>query len=190
MSLDLLSANGGEQAEALAQCSEIVARCLTETRTISHLLHPPLLDEAGLKSALQWCADGFGQRSGIQIHLDLPPELGRFHRDVETALFRVVQEALTNIHRHSHASEVTICLSVNTGNVRLEIDDNGRGIPEQKLHDFFESGGGTGVGLAGIRERVQELGGSLEIESDQTGTLLRIVLPVKAAEQTLDQTGE
>jgi PAS domain S-box-containing protein len=178
VSLDVLRANDGTQAEALAQCSEMVDKCLTETRTVSHLLHPPLLDEVGLKSALQWCADGFGQRSGIQVHLDLPPELGRFHKDVETAVFRVVQEALTNVHRHSHASEVSIRLSVNAGNVRLDIDDNGNGIPEQKLHDFIESRGGTGVGLAGMRERVQELGGSLEIDSDQTGTLLRITIPI------------
>ena len=188
MSLDLLRANDGKQAEALAQCSEMVEKCLTETRTISHLLHPPLLDEAGLKSALQWCADGFGQRSGIQVHLDLPPELGRFHKDVETALFRVVQEALTNVHRHSHASEVNIRLDVNAGNIRLDINDNGNGIPAQKLHAFFESNNGTGVGLAGMRERVQELEGSFGIDSDQTGTLLRIVLPIKAASQTVDET--
>ena len=110
MNLDSLSTTEGRQASVLLECLDIVDKCLTETRTISHLLHPPLLDEAGLRSALQWYVDGFAQRSDIQVNLDLPAELGRFDRDIETALFRVVQEALTNVHRHSHASEVGIRL--------------------------------------------------------------------------------
>ncbi len=180
MSLNQLPTNDGKQAAVVAECADMVDKCLTETRTISHLLHPPLLDEAGLKSALQWCVDGFAQRSGVQVNLDLPPELGRFHKDVETALFRVVQEALTNIHRHSHASEVNIRLSLDARNVRLEIDDNGSGIPQEKLHDFVESDGvgGVGVGLAGMRERVRDLGGLFRIESDHTGTRLRIAIPI------------
>jgi signal transduction histidine kinase len=135
-----------------------------------------LLDEAGLKSALQWCVEGFAQRSGIKVSLDLPPALGRFHKDIETALFRVVQEALTNVHRHSHASEVNIRLVVDARYVGLFVDDNGRGIPEEKLNDL-KSHGGTGVGLAGMRERVRDLGGSFGIES-KTGTSLKVSIPI------------
>jgi PAS domain S-box-containing protein len=175
----------GDQATIVAECADIVEKCLSETRTISHLLHPPLLDEAGLKSALQWCVEGFAQRSGITVTLDLPPELSRFHKEIETALFRVVQEALTNVHRHAQASGVNIRLWVDSRNVRLFIDDNGTGIPKRKLHEI-KCDGGTGVGLAGMRERVRDLGGSFGIESDETGTSLRISIPIALPEEAAD----
>jgi len=178
MNLDILSASDGNQS-AIAECSNIVEKCMAETRTISYLLHPPLLDEAGLKSALQWFVDGFAQRSEITVNVDLPRELQRFHKDVETTLFRIVQEALTNVHRHSQASEVSIGLGVDQ-NVRLIIEDNGKGIPDERLRDL-ESGGGTGVGLAGMRERVRELGGSLSIKSDKEGTTVRVSIPLASA---------
>lgn len=178
MSLDLLATTEGRQAAVASECSEIVDKCLTETRTISHLLHPPLLDEAGLRSAIQWYVDGFGQRSDIQVKLDLPAELGRLDRDIETALFRVVQEALTNVHRHSSASEVDIRLVVDNKHVQLDVRDNGRGIPKDRLQGVLESGSGTGVGLAGMRERVRDLGGSMEIKSDDAGTTIIISIPL------------
>lgn len=174
INLALLRSNDGRQAQLLLQCSELADKCLAETRTISHLLHPPLLDEAGLKSALQWCAAGFALRSGILVNLDLPADLNRFHKDVETALFRIAQEALTNVYRHSHASDVSIRLRVDAENVRLEIDDNGTGIPSEHLWGEFHGG----VGLAGMRERIEDLRGSFEIDSDQSGTLLRIEIPI------------
>ncbi len=178
MSLAVLSTTDNKEAAVVAECSDIVDICLTETRTISYLLHPPLLDEAGFHSAAQWYVDGFSRRSGIKVNLELPPELSRLHRDAETALFRVVQEALTNVHRHSGASIVDIRLGVDTEQVRLEVSDNGRGIPKDRLQQVFESGAGTGVGLAGMRERVREAGGSLDIESNQSGTLLRVAIPI------------
>ena len=127
MNLNLLSSTEAKQAAVASECSEIVDKCLTETRTVSHLLHPPLLDEVGLKSALQWYLEGFAQRSDIQVILDLPTEFDRLDRDVETTLFRVVQEALTNVHRHSHASKVAIRLLVANKQVLLGVSDNGQG---------------------------------------------------------------
>lgn len=190
MSLDLLSTTEGRQAEVASECSEIVDKCLTETRTISHLLHPPLLDEAGLRSAIQWYVDGFAQRSDIRVKLDLPAEIVRLNREVETVLFRIVQEALTNVHRHSDASEVDIRLVVDNKHVQLDVSDNGRGIPKDRLRGVLESGSGTGVGLAGMRERVRDLGGSMEIKSDKAGTTIIIGIPLTALASDSQENGE
>ena len=108
-------------------------KCLNETRTISHLLHPPLLDEAGFGSAVRWYVDGFAERSGIKVNLRSAAKLDRLHKDVEIALFRSVQEGLTNVHRHSGASAVDIRVRVNTEKAHLEISDNGCGIPKKRL---------------------------------------------------------
>jgi PAS domain S-box-containing protein len=181
MNLDLLSATDGKRF--VSECSEIVDKCLTETRTISHLLHPPLLDEAGFGSAARWYVDGFAERSGIKVNLSLPPELGRLHEDVETALFRAVQEGLTNVHRHSCGSVVNIQLTMPAKQVELEIKDNGQGIPPKTLKRLAAGTPDTGVGIAGMRARVRELGGWLRIKSDKNGTLLRIVIPVSEMAQ-------
>ncbi len=191
MNLNLLSSTEAKQAAVASECSEIVDKCLTETRTVSHLLHPPLLDEVGLKSALQWYLEGFAQRSDIQVILDLPTEFDRLDRDVETTLFRVVQEALTNVHRHSHASKVAIRLLVANKQVLLGVSDNGRGIPTDQLQGVLQSGSGTGVGLAGMRERVRDLGGSLEIKSDHAGTAINTSIPLtEKASADLQELGE
>ena len=179
INLDCFSASDNGNAALASECAGIVDKCLTETRTISHLLHPPMLDEAGFGSAARWYVDGFSRRSGIKVNLNLPPKLGRMHRDVEVALFRAVQEALTNIHRHSGGSMVDIHLSVDTKQLRLEIKDNGRGIPRKRLRTLIESAAEAGVGLAGMRERMRELGGSLEIRSDRAGTTVVISIPVE-----------
>ncbi len=178
INLDLFSRAANEKRAALlAECFQIADQCLNETRTISHLLHPPLLDEVGIGSAVRWYVDGFAQRSGLKVNLDVPPDLRRLRRDTENALFRVVQEALTNVHRHSGASVVDVRVNVDAEQVWLEVKDNGRGMSQDKLR-AVESGSGTGVGLAGMRERVRELGGSITIGSSQTGTLLRISIPI------------
>ncbi|MGH9646277.1 MAG: sensor histidine kinase, partial [Bryobacteraceae bacterium] len=161
----------------VSECTGIVEKCLTETRTISHLLHPPLLDESGFASAARWYIDGFAQRSGIKVNLDLPPQLGRLHSDVEIALFRAVQEALTNVHRHSGGSEVDIRVTLDEDRVRLEVEDNGHGIPQERLQALLGGDAETGVGIAGMRERMRELGGSLEIHS-QSGTQVIVTVPV------------
>jgi two-component system, NarL family, sensor kinase len=171
------AANDNKKAALLSECLQMTDQCLKETRTISHLLHPPLLDEAGFGSAAKWYVDGFAQRSGIRVNLNIPADIGRFRRSIETALFRVVQEALTNVNRHSGASAVEVCLDADAEQVLLEIEDNGKGISKDRLR-AVEAGSGSGIGLAGMRERVRELGGDLKIESSPAGTALKISLPL------------
>ena len=178
MNLDRLFTADGNKEKLVSECCEIVEKCMTETRTVSHLLHPPLLDEAGLVSATQWYVDGFAQRSGIEVNIELPSKLDRLPRDVETALFRALQEGLTNVHRHSGASAVDIRLRPETDRVHLEITDNGRGIAEGKLTHLTDSNGEAGIGLAGMRERVRNLRGSLDIRSDARGTRLIVSIPI------------
>jgi PAS domain S-box-containing protein len=177
LSLASLSTTDGKQG-ALDECFEIVDRCITETRTISHLLHPPLLDEVGFGSAARWFVEGFAKRSGIAVNLDLSPEVGRLRKDAEIGLFRTVQESLTNVHRHSGGSAVEISLRILGEQLRLEITDNGRGISEDRLRRLREGNSESGVGIAGMRERVRELGGALEIESGRAGTKVILSVPV------------
>lgn len=178
MNLDMMSIADNEQAALRSECREIVDRCLTETRTISYLLHPPLLDEAGFSSAARWYVEGFAQRSGIQVNLNLPESLGRLQEEVEIALFRALQEALTNVHRHSSGTAVDIRVALETSLVKLEIQDNGLGMPRHTLDHLLDGEAGTGIGIAGMRERARELGGLLQIESDGGGTLLKLALPL------------
>jgi signal transduction histidine kinase len=162
----------------VVDASRILNDALTETRTISHLLHPRLLDEAGFASAASWYIEGFSKRSGIPTRLDMPKNFNRLPALVEIAMFRVLQEGLTNIHRHSQSSQAIISLKVGSGNVRLTIHDNGKGISSENLERFRSDGVHLGVGLAGMRERIRELGGQLDIRSDVTGTLITAILPV------------
>lgn len=176
MQLDILALSGDRQPDLIAECTRMVEQCLKETRTISHLLHPPLLDEAGFGSAARWYVDGFAQRSGINVNLVLPPTFGRLRRDVEVALFRVLQEALTNVHRHSESAKVDIRVSLDDQRVQMKIQDFGKGIPAGALQKLIDGGARTSVGIAGMRERARELGGSLKITSDSEGTLLTLTL--------------
>ncbi|HZQ95882.1 MAG TPA: sensor histidine kinase [Candidatus Sulfotelmatobacter sp.] len=163
---------------ALNDSENLVREMSSEVRTISHLLHPPLLDEAGLCSALRWYVDGFAQRSGIKVDLDVPDDFGRLPGELETAIFRVVQESLTNIHRHSGSSAAHIELRQRGEQVVVEIADRGRGIPPEKLQEMASSGT-PGVGIRGMRERLRQLGGTLEIESSKSGTVVMVTLPVE-----------
>ena len=183
MHLDILAFSADRQPDLIAECTGIVEQCLRETRTISHLLHPPLLDEAGFGSAARWYVDGFAQRSGIDVTLVLPPTFGRLRRDVEIALFRVLQEALTNVHRHSESTKVEIRVSLDDQRIQMKIQDFGQGIPSGTLRQLLEVGGRTSVGIAGMRERARELGGSLQITSDSSGTLLTLTLPLGDSEK-------
>jgi PAS domain S-box-containing protein len=158
---------------------EIIDQSLTETRTISHLLHPPLLDEAGFASAARWYVDGFAQRSGISVQLDLDPDLGRLPMDVETALFRVLQETLTNVHRHSGSATAEIRLAIDAESVQLQVSDRGLGISEEQLRGFSRATPEVGIGLAGMRERIRELGGTLELNSGPTGTTITVTIPLQ-----------
>jgi signal transduction histidine kinase len=158
--------------ESVSEISMLLNRAITETRTISHLLHPPLLDEIGLESALAVYIDGFGKRSGISVTVDVAPDLGRLESDVETALFRVVQECLLNVHRHSNSATASVSLYRENGDIWLQVRDEGVGM------NAAQDGTGLGVGLLGIRERVRQLDGKLEIVSGNgKGTLVVATIP-------------
>jgi signal transduction histidine kinase len=163
---------------ALTDSIALAEQAITEIRTLSYLLHPPFLDEAGLLSALRWYAAGFAQRSGIKVDLDLPDRFQRPPLDTETALFRIVQEALINIHRHAGSETARIRLQGNAETLVLEIEDRGHGIPQAALQHIMRGGGGVGVGIAGMSERIEQLGGTLEITSDEHGTTVRTRLPL------------
>jgi len=166
-----------ELAEGMALAEQSIA----QVRTLSYLLHPPFLDETGLLSALRWYAAGFSERSGIEVDLDLPEKFERLPLDTETALFRIVQESLINIHRHAASETARIRLRCDARTLVLEIGDRGRGIPEALLKRIRSGGGAVGVGIAGMSERTGQLGGSLEITSSDdatTGTTVRVQLPL------------
>lgn len=166
-----------EIGKSLSENVEIVNQVSDELRTISYLLHPPLLDEMGLLSALRWFAEGFEERSKIKVNLELDSEFGRVSRDLETAIFRVVQESLTNIHRHADSATATIRLAQSGNRVALEIEDAGKGIAPGKLYEIT-SAGVSGVGLRGMRERIENFRGQLDISSGQKGTCIRVVIPI------------
>jgi signal transduction histidine kinase len=184
--LALNLSNLGTEIERLTKSAKTVADSVVlvndmsrDIRTISYLLHPPLLDEAGLASALRWYIRGFTERSGINVELELPEDFERLPRDVETAIFRLVQECLTNIHRHSESPTATIGVVHANGEVRIEVRDQGKGIaPDKKLE--LLSAGTPGVGIRGMRERLRQLGGAMEINSDGDGSGTQVVvrLPV------------
>lgn len=190
MQLGLMSMSNGERSDLISEASDIVDRCITETRTVSHLLHPPLLDEAGFGSAARWFVEGFAERSGITVDLSLPPDFGRLNGDIEITLFRALQEALTNVHRHSASPKADICLAVEQRQVRLEIRDYGQGMPPETLRQLNEGAGKAGVGVAGMRERVRELGGYMTIHSDPRGTLLTVILPLAHSSEMSQENPE
>jgi len=167
-----------QTTKTIADSAALVQDMNKEVRTISHLLHPPLLDEAGLVSALRWYIDGFTQRSQIAVELEIAEDFGRLSRELETGLFRTVQECLTNIHRHSGSSTARICLSRLDHEVRLQIKDHGVGIPGEKLEEMALSAT-PGVGIRGMRERLRQLGGTLEIDCDRGGTIVEARLPLE-----------
>ncbi len=171
-----------EREELWYEGDKLMEQCIAEVRSLSYLLHPPTMDAAGFASAARWYVEGYGQRSGLNVTLDAPAELERLPDAIELALFRVLQEALTNVHRHSGASAAEVVVRQDAEEVVLEIKDNGRGIPQELLSHFHATGTGTGVGIAGIRERVRELGGKLKLESNSGGTLVRVALPLEPLE--------
>ena len=181
ISLDMLAQECSMESAHLRDAQALVDRSISDTRTLSHLLHPPLLDEAGFISAAKWYVEGFGRRSGIETHLELPEHLRRLPRRTEIALFRILQEALTNVHRHSGSRAVDVRVTADQTHVLLMVRDFGMGVPGEVLDRFWKTGN-AGVGLAGIRERLKELGGFLEIESNAKGTLLRVKIPVQEQE--------
>jgi len=181
MNLSLAQSEDGNTAPRAAKAIEesvgLVQELSRELRTISYLLHPPLLDEVGLAPGLRSYLDGFRERSKISVDLEISEDLGRLQQDLETAIFRIVQECLTNIHRHSESPVARIRISRSDSEVSLEVEDRGKGIPQEK-REAMGSGGTPGVGIRGMRERLRQLGGNLEIKSNGSGTVVVARLPV------------
>ena len=167
-------------SSAVAESKELIENALKEVRTLSHLLHPPMLDEVGLLPAIRWYANGFAQRSGIQVELELPTNLRRLPSELETAVFRVLQESLTNVHRHSGSPTATVRLHAEDGRLHLYVTDQGRGIPPDKLA-FRQESTTIGVGLLGMRERLRQFNGKLEVSSDSQGTRIHAIIPLSEA---------
>jgi PAS domain S-box-containing protein len=168
--------------------SQLVDRAIKQVRTISHLLHPPLLDEVGLVSALRWYLEGLSERSGIEVRLQVdPPDLGRLKPDVETAIFRIIQEALTNMFRHSGAHNGRVSLVESDGQIVATVRDDGKGIEEQVIQLRPDS---VGVGIGGMRQRVNELGGHLRLANANPGTIVEVIIPSRRKELLVPVTAQ
>ncbi|MGH9357260.1 MAG: PAS domain S-box protein [Terriglobia bacterium] len=163
-------AKSAEQAEAIVQ------QLTKDIRTTSYLLHPPLLDENGLSSALGWYIEGVEKRSGLQIQLTISEGFGRLPSDMELVVFRLVQECLTNIHRHSGSKTAAIRIDRGAENISIHVEDQGHGIPPEKLTEIYSQG--SGVGIRGMRERLRQFGGELIIHSDGSGTRISAAIPI------------
>jgi two-component system NarL family sensor kinase len=166
-----------DAAKRVSENAALVEEASRQIRTISHLLHPPLLDEAGLASAPRWYVDGFSERSKIGTQLDIPENFEGLSKEIELSVFRVVQECLTNIHRHAGSATAGIHITQDGACLRVEIEDAGKGMSQEK-RAAFEASVRTGVGLRGMRERLRLLGGTLHIESNDRGTRVSAILPV------------
>jgi signal transduction histidine kinase len=148
---------------------------------MAYLLHPPLLDEMGLRSAILMYVEGFAERSGIRVDLEIPDDFGRLSSDMETGVFRVIQQSLANVHRHS--GSLVACLRVKTDgeSVTIEIQDEGCGIPSEILKGFYSGTRLAGVGIAGMRERIEGMDGQFDIRSSESGTTIQVRLPFQQA---------
>jgi signal transduction histidine kinase len=166
------------QLQRLRDSLKMTDLCTSEIRTISYLLHPPLLDEVGLASALSWYAEGFSERSGIRVELQIQDDIRRLPRDMENTLFRVVQQSLANIHRHSGSPMALIKISADAECLCAEICDEGKGIPPEMLRGFHDGSRLLGVGMAGMRERIVDMGGEFDLRSSENGTTVAVRLPL------------
>lgn len=176
--INLVLASNPKNQRALAEAGKALDQAISDMRTLSYLLHPPLLDEVGFDSAARWFVEGFSERSGIEVKMNISIPMKRLPEAVELALFRILQEALTNVHRHSGSQQVEVELSAPSRSVVLEVKDYGHGLPQGLLDRFQKDGTGAGVGLAGIRGRLKELGGELIVLSGSSGTTLRAMIPL------------
>lgn len=173
------SSRTASEASYVSDALEAVRHCTSEIRTLSYLLHPPLLDEFGLRSALAHFAEGFSLRSGIRIERDIPLDLGRFDSRIETAVFRVVQQSLANIHRHSGAFTAEIQIESDAEQLSVQVRDQGRGIPPEVVARINSTDQMVGIGIAGMRERINGLGGRFHVRSGKDGTVVEVSLPLE-----------
>jgi two-component system NarL family sensor kinase len=176
MQLEMLARSDLDDGR-LQETIHLVDESISETRTISHLLHPPLLDETGFASAAKWYLDGFARRSGMEVGVDVPSDMGRLPEAMELVLFRVLQESITNVHRHAKSPKADVTLKLLPGRIVLRIRDYGKGMPPDLLRSLSTNGTRFGVGVAGMRERIHELGGHFDVQSGPSGTLVSATLP-------------
>ena len=178
--------NAPEVAADAEQIQETVQQLHREIRTTSYLLHPPLLDESGLYSAINWYVQGLQERSGLELRLDMSKEFGRLPREMEFVIFRLVQECLTNIHRHSASKTASIRISRESNQITLDVRDQGKGMSRERLTEI--QSGRSGVGITGMRERLRQFAGTLAIESGDSGTRVFATIPVPKAATPDDQS--
>jgi signal transduction histidine kinase len=179
----LLRVDSGLPTSARSLVSDSVSladRCSSEIRTMSYLLHPPLLDELGLRAATSMYVEGFAQRSGIQVDLEVPQNLGRLSNEIETALFRVMQQGLANIHKHSGSRVAKVSIKSDTESISATISDEGSGISANTLEGFHSGTKLAGVGVMGMRERIKSMGGQFNIRSNDSGTTIEVRVPLHA----------
>jgi signal transduction histidine kinase len=165
-------------SEYLSDAHSLLGQAVAEIRALSYLLHPPMMDEVGLFAAARWYVDGFAERTRIQASCELPPTMERLPDTIELAIFRILQEALENVHRHSGATRAAVLLLQDPDQIVLMVNDNGTGIEPEILQRFGQTGVGSGVGLAGMRERTRELGGSFQIASVPGDASVRVSVPI------------
>ena len=185
INLGILDSANGKLDESLrkvvAECMSLVLTCMNEVRDVSSLLHPPMLEELGLVSAIRWHADDFACRSGLKFRLELPEVMDPLLPEAQLALFRIAQECLTNVYKHAQTDSATLCLSQDDRAVILQVQDHGVGITTERLKRFEFAQSTEGLGLRGMRERIRELGGKFEISSSGKGTIIRASIPAQAA---------
>ena len=183
--LSKMTSATAQPSPAISKCwddvNSLIDEAIRETRTISHLLHPPMLDELGFAASASWYITGFARRSGIEVNVELPDEQPRFTESMDLTLFRVLQECLTNILRHSGSKKAEVRLEIAGQEVVLSIRDYGKGMSREQIEKFMTSGTDVGVGLGGMRERVRDLGGKIELQTPGTGTTVKVTLPLVMA---------
>ena len=180
----LMASPDGDRPRLAKETQDLIDAAIAEVLTGSHWLHPPMLDEFGLAAALRWYVKGFTEHCGIHLDLELPADMPRLPNHIETALFRVVQECLTNLHHHSGSARAWIGIAVTPTRLRLVVEDEGDGIPAQNVPNRINKGVSLGVGIPGMRERLRVLGGGLEIRSSEHGTRVVATLPITSASQS------
>jgi signal transduction histidine kinase len=189
MNMEIFAAQ--RKDSSLAEAVQLLDQAIAETRTISHLLHPPLLDEAGFSSAARWYVEGFAQRSGIEVKVNFPQDVSSLPKPVALGLFRILQESLTNIHRHSGSARAEVILELLPDRVVLNVRDYGKGIAPEVLRIFRAKGANPGVGLAGMRERVRDLGGWLSLQPGAPGIMVSAIIPLsKTVEKTVSSAAD
>jgi signal transduction histidine kinase len=164
-------------SKSIKDAQDLIQDLTQEIRTTSYLLHPPMLDESGLSSALRWYIDGLAERSGLSIELNIPDNLGRLAPEIELAIFRLVQECLTNIHRHSGSKTAVIRIAREPDKIYVEVQDHGKGISQERLAEIQSQG--VGVGIRGMRERVRQSRGELTLDSNALGTKITAIFPAE-----------